>query len=55
MIIALMSKEEILAVIDPIKFVGRAPSQVVEFIDEYVNPIIEDNKEALEIKSEITV
>jgi adenylosuccinate lyase len=50
-----LSKEEILAIIDPTKFVGRAPSQVVEFIAEYVTPIIEDNKDAVDIKSEINV
>lgn len=50
-----MSKEEILAVIDPIKFVGRAPSQVVEFIDEYVKPIIEANKDALGVETSINV
>ncbi|HCW52332.1 MAG TPA: adenylosuccinate lyase [Clostridium sp.] len=50
-----LTKEEILGVIDPAKFVGRAPSQVTEFIDEYVEPIINDNKEALGIESEITV
>ena len=50
-----MSKQEILAVIDPIKFVGRAPSQVVEFIDEYVKPIIEANKDALGAEISINV
>ncbi|GAA0069366.1 adenylosuccinate lyase [Clostridium sardiniense] len=50
-----LSEEEIRGIIDPNKFVGRAPSQVVEFIDEYVNPIIENNKEAIEVKSEINV
>jgi len=50
-----LTKEEILGIINPTKFVGRAPSQVTEFIDEYVNPIINDNEEALKIKSEITV
>ncbi len=50
-----LSKEEILSIIDPTKFVGRAPSQVVEFIDEYVTPIIEANKDAIEITSEINV
>ncbi|WP_252226307.1 adenylosuccinate lyase [Clostridium sp. ZBS2] len=50
-----LTKDEILSIIDAKKFVGRAPSQVVEFIDEYVNPIIESNEEALKIKSEITV
>ena len=50
-----LSKEEILGIIDPKKFVGRAPSQVVEFIGEYVDPIIEANKEAIEVHSEINV
>ena len=50
-----LSKEEILGIIDPNKFVGRAPSQVVEFIAEYVDPIIEANKEAIEVHSEINV
>lgn len=50
-----LSEEEIKDIIDPNKFVGRAPSQVVEFIDEYVKPIIDLNKDAIEIKSEINV
>lgn len=50
-----LTKEEILSVIDPVKFTGRASSQVVDFIDAYVKPIIEANKEAIEIKSEINV
>jgi adenylosuccinate lyase len=50
-----MSKEEILAVIDPVKFVGRAPSQVVEFIEEYINPILEANKESLGVETAINV
>jgi adenylosuccinate lyase len=50
-----LTKEEIIGVIDPNKFVGRAPSQVIEFIEEYIDPIIKNNEEALKIKSEITV
>ena len=50
-----LTKEEIIDIIDPKKFIGRAPSQVVEFIDEYIKPIIEANKDALDIKSEINV
>ena len=50
-----LSKEEILKIIDPIKFTGRASSQVIEFVEEYVNPILEENEEALSIKSEINV
>ncbi|MPQ45147.1 adenylosuccinate lyase [Clostridium tarantellae] len=48
-------KEEILSIIDSTKFIGRSPSQVIEFIDEYVDPIISSNKEALDIVSEISV
>lgn len=50
-----LSKEEILSIIDPSKFIGRSPSQVVEFIAEYVNPILENNKEMLGVKAEINV
>ena len=50
-----LSEEEIRAIIDPNKFVGRAPGQVIEFINEYVAPIIEANKEAINIHSEINV
>ena len=50
-----LSEEEILNIIDPTKFVGRAPSQVVEFIDEYVKPIIDANADAVSIHSEINV
>lgn len=50
-----LSKEEIIAIIDPIKFVGRAPSQVIEFNEEYIKPILENNKDAFDLKSEINV
>lgn len=50
-----LSKEEILDIIDPKLFTGRAESQVVEFIDEYVKPIIQKHKEAVDIESEINV
>ncbi|MEW8956229.1 adenylosuccinate lyase [Clostridium sp.] len=50
-----LSEEEILSIIDSKKFIGRAPSQVIEFIDEYVAPIINSNKDILDINAEITV
>ncbi|MPM69982.1 hypothetical protein SDC9_116930 [bioreactor metagenome] len=50
-----MNKDEIIAVIDPNKFVGRAPSQVVDLIDEFVNPLLSKNKDALGEKAEINV
>ena len=32
---------------DPAKFVGRAPEQVTDFLNEVVNPILEAEKELL--------
>ena len=39
------------AMIDPSKFVGRAPEQVDEFLAEEINPVLEKNKELLAVKS----
>lgn len=50
-----LTKEEILAIIDPSKFTGRASGQVVDFIEEYVKPILEANKSELGEQVEITV
>lgn len=50
-----LSKEEVLNIIDPMKFTGRSSNQVTEFLNDYVNPILNDNKDALDITSEITV
>lgn len=50
-----LSELEIQNIIDPVKFIGRAPNQVIDFINEYVNPILEDNVEYLNIKSEVLV
>lgn len=50
-----MSKEEIMALIDPNKFIGRAPGQVEDFIKEVVNPILENNKELFGVNVTINV
>ena len=50
-----LTKEEILAEMKPEKFVGRAPEQVVEFIDAEVKPILEKYKDELGISVEINV
>ncbi|MEG0306567.1 MAG: adenylosuccinate lyase [Clostridium sp.] len=50
-----LSKDEILSIIDPSKFTGRASGQVVDFIDEYINPILEMNKDKLGEAVEINV
>lgn len=50
-----LSKEEILEAINPLKFVGRAPGQVLEFIEECAEPILRENIDALDIKGEVNV
>ena len=37
--------------VDPKLFVGRAPEQVDEFIDEEIDPILEANKHLLDVDS----
>ncbi|NMM65717.1 adenylosuccinate lyase [Clostridium sp. P21] len=50
-----MTSEEILSLIDPVKFVGRAPGQVVDFVEEQIQPILEKNKDLLGEEAEINV
>lgn len=50
-----LSLEELQAVMDPMNFVGRAPQQVVEFIDEEVKPVLESNKSILGMHTELSV
>ena len=40
---------------DPSKYVGRGPLQVEKFLQEIVNPILEENKDLLGVKAEINV
>lgn len=47
--------EDIKAVLDPKLFVGRAPEQVSEFIDECVRPILKENEADLGISVEVAV
>lgn len=50
-----LTKDEILSIIDPSKFTGRASGQVDDFIQEIVNPILELSRELLGETSEINV
>jgi len=50
-----LSKEEIQAILDPKKFVGRAPSQVQEYYNEYVKPILEKYKDDLNFESQVNI
>ncbi len=50
-----MTKEEILEVLQPENYTGRAAQQTEEFITEVVNPILEANKDLLGVQVEINV
>ena len=51
-----LTLDELNAVMDAKNFIGRAPSQVIDFIEGTVNPLLEDNKEFLdEVSVEINV
>jgi adenylosuccinate lyase len=50
-----MTQEEILDLIDPDKFIGRAPGQVVEFIETQIKPILKENKDLLGEEAQINV
>ena len=50
-----MNMEQLKAIMSPINFVGRAPSQTVEFFEECIDPVLETEKEALGLHAEINV
>ncbi len=49
------SKEEILKNLDGKNYIGLAPQQTEEFLDNIVKPILDDNKDAINLKVEINV
>ena len=50
-----LTKEDIIAIMKPENFVGRAPEQVDDFMSEVVDPLLEENKELLGMTVEINV
>ncbi|WP_234121232.1 adenylosuccinate lyase [Clostridium hydrogenum] len=50
-----LSEKEIDEIIDPKKFVGRAPGQVVDYIQECVKPVLESNKDCINVDVNISV
>jgi adenylosuccinate lyase len=50
-----LTKEDILAVLKPENFTGRAPSQTVEFIENHIKPILEKHKDVLGETAELSV
>lgn len=50
-----MTEEEIMSILEPENFIGRAPEQTEEFINEYIKPILDNNKDILGKKAELSV
>jgi len=50
-----LTLEELKQTMDPKKYVGRSKEQVEEFIDEVINPLLEENKETLGMTADIKV
>ncbi|MCI9569012.1 MAG: adenylosuccinate lyase [Lachnospiraceae bacterium] len=50
-----LTLEELKKAMDPSRYVGRAPEQVDEFLEEVIRPILEANRELLGVKAEINV
>lgn len=50
-----LTKEEITAILKPENFVGRAPNQVADFIENEVNPVLDKYSDLLGINVEINV
>ena len=50
-----LSLEELKKTMDPARYVGRAPKQVEEFLEEVIRPILKENEALLGVKAEINV
>ena len=50
-----LNEEELKKTMDPAKYVGRAPIQVTNYLNQVIRPLLERNKELLGVKAEINV
>ncbi len=50
-----LKEDDVLTILDSKNFIGRAPGQVDDFLNNCINPILEANKEDLGIKVDINV
>ncbi|MDD3212538.1 MAG: adenylosuccinate lyase [Eubacteriales bacterium] len=50
-----VTKAEIEAILDPARFIGRAPEQVTDFVSQCVDPVLDANKAELGEKAELKV
>ncbi len=51
----MITKDEIMEMLRPELFTGRAPEQVDEFLDSFIKPVLEKNKDVLGEKAELSV
>lgn len=50
-----LTEAELEGILQPNKYVGRAPQQVTEFLDQWVKPVIDNNKELLQANVRLRV
>ena len=50
-----LSLEDLQKAMEPSRYVGRAPKQVEEFLEETIRPVLRENQELLGVKAEIHV
>jgi len=50
-----LTAEELKNTMDPSLYIGRAPKQVEEFLEEVIKPVLEENAQVLGMKAEINV
>ncbi len=50
-----LTLEDLEKTMDPVKYIGRSKEQVEAFLHDVVGPILEENKELLGVKAEISV
>ena len=50
-----LSIEELKKAMEPRRYVGRAPEQVEEFLQEVIRPVLKENEDILGMRAEINV
>ena len=50
-----LSLEDLKKAMEPSRYVGLAPKQVEEFLEEVINPILKENEEVLGMTAQINV
>lgn len=50
-----LTQEELQKVLDPKMFIGRSPEQVTEYLQEFVNPVLEANRDLLGERAQLSV